>query len=129
MPQLELLKIFLASPSDVATERRYVEEVIKEINDTVASSQGIEIKVVHSGKTYPGFGQDGQTVLNQQLGTMKEYELFIGIMWNRIGTKTARAPSGTVEEFERAVRSFKRNEQPQIWFYFRQAGARLDTEE
>lgn len=129
MPQLEQLKIFLASPSDVATERRYVEEVIKEINDTVASSKGILLEVVHSGKTYPGFGQDGQTVINKQIGNMREYDLFVGIMWSRVGTRTARAPSGTIEEFQRAVRSFKRNERPQIWFYFRQSAVRLDTPE
>jgi hypothetical protein len=129
MPQLEPLTIFLASPSDVARERCYVDEVIEEINDTVASSLGIVLKVVHSGKTYPGFGQDGQTVLNKQIGNMKEYALFVGIMWSRIGTKTARAPSGTVEEFQRAVRSFNRNERPDIWFYFRQPTPQLDTEE
>lgn len=129
MPKVEKIKFFLASPSDVARERRYVEEVIKEINDTVASSQGIVLEIVHSGKTYPGFGQDGQTVLNKQIGCMKEYELFVGIMWNRIGTKTARAASGTVEEFNRAVRSFKSNQQPQIWFYFRKADTKLDTKE
>jgi hypothetical protein len=129
MPQLELLTIFLASPSDVARERRCVEEVIEEINDTVASSLGIVLKVVHSGKTYLGFGQDGQTVLNKQIGNMKEYCLFVGIMWSRIGTKTARAPSGTVEEFQRAVRSFNRNERPEIWFYFRQSTPQLETEE
>lgn len=129
MPQLEELMIFLASPSDVARERRCVEEVIEEINDTVASSKGIVLRVVHSGKTYPGFGQDGQTVLNKQIGNMKEYALFVGIMWSSIGTKTARAPSGTVEEFQRAVRSFDRNERPEIWFYFRQSAPQLDTQE
>jgi hypothetical protein len=39
MPQLEELKIFLASPSDVPKERDYVEEVVAELNDTVAGEQ------------------------------------------------------------------------------------------
>jgi|GEM_PF-3102742 hypothetical protein len=129
MPKVEKLKIFLASPSDVANERRYVEEVIKDINDTVASSKDIVLELVHSGKTHPGYGQDGQAVVNAQIASMEEYALFVGIMWNRVGTPTPRAESGTVEEFERALAAFERKEQPQLWFYFRQSAAQLNTEE
>lgn len=45
---------------------------------------------------------------------MKEYALFVGIMWNRIGTPTPRAESGTVEEFERAIKSCQKNGQAEI---------------
>jgi hypothetical protein len=47
-------------------------------------------------------------------------------MWNRVGKPTPRAESGTIEEFERAVEAFKSKGQPKIWFYFREAAARLD---
>ena len=50
-------------------------------------------------------------------------------MWNRLGTPTPRAESGTVEEFERAVAALTQHGQPNIWFYFRQAPAKLDTDE
>ncbi|NEP26901.1 DUF4384 domain-containing protein, partial [Moorena sp. SIO3I6] len=64
-----------------------------------------------------------------QIGNMEEYELFVGIMWNRLGTPTPRAESGTVEEYERAVAAFESNGKPDIWFYFREAAANLNTEE
>jgi hypothetical protein len=60
---------------------------------------------------------------------MKEYEIFLGIMWSRVGTPTQRAPSGTIEEFKRAVRANKSHEKPDIWFYFRKLEAHLDTKE
>lgn len=131
MPQVEELKIFLASPSDVPTEKdRYVDQVIDEINRTVASDKGVVLKVFRSGKnTFPGYGEDGQAVVNEQIGKMGNYSLFIGIMWNRIGTATPRAESGTVEEFELAIKALKKKGQPQIWFYFRQSAARLNTTE
>jgi hypothetical protein len=129
MSQLEKLKIFLASPSDVPKERDYVIEVIEEINRTIAPSKGVILEVVSSKHTFPGFGQDGQSVLNKQIGTMKEYEIFLGIMWNRVGTPTQRALSGTIEEFKRAVRANKSHEKPDIWFYFRKSKAHLDTPE
>lgn len=130
MPQVELLKIFLASPSDVAKERKYVVEVINEINRTIAPNKGVMIEVVRSEENvFPGYNpQGGQAVLNAQIANMEEYALFVGIMWNRIGTPTPRADSGTVEEFERAVEALERNGQPHIWFYFREAPTQLNTE-
>ena len=44
---------------------------------------------------------DPQDVVNRQIG---EYDLFVGILWNRMGTPTAVATSGTEEEF-----------QPRVW--------------
>jgi hypothetical protein len=131
MPQVEELQIFLASPSDVPTEKdRYVDQVIDEINRTVAPDKGVRLRVFRSGKnTFPSYGEDGQAVVNEQIGKMGDYSLFIGIMWNRIGTATPRAESGTVEEFELAVKALKKKGQPQIWFYFRQSAARLNTVE
>ncbi|MBD2745011.1 hypothetical protein [Coleofasciculus sp. FACHB-1120] len=127
MPQVEKLKIFLASPSDVATERRHVGKVIEEINRTVAADKGIVLEVVSSENAFPSYGKDGQAILNEQIGKMQEYELFIGIMWNRIGTPTPRAKSGTAEEFGRAVTALRRKRKPQVWFYFREAPVHLTT--
>lgn len=129
MQQVVKLKIFLASPSDVSTERRYVETIVDELNRTVAGHKGLVLEVASSSSTFPGYGKDGQAILNEQFGKMHNYELFIGIMWNRIGTPTPRAKSGTVEEVARAVKSLMRRQKPDIWFYFRQSAANLDTQE
>lgn len=119
MPQVEKLKIFLASPGDVRTERNHVFKVVEELNRTVASDKGVVLEVICSKNAYPGYGKDGQAIINEQIGKMSDYVLFIGIMWNRVGTPTKRAISGTVEEYQRAKRTFKRIGQPSIWFYFR----------
>jgi hypothetical protein len=130
MPQVEKLLVFLASPGDVAAERRYVEEIIAELNRTVASDKGVLFQVVRwENDAFPGYGQDAQALINAQIAEMSKYALFVGIMWNRLGTPTLRATSGTVEEFERAVQAWKQNKQPDIWFYFRQSASTLDTED
>ena len=129
MSKKETIKIFLASPSDVKTERRYVKQTIDEINRTIAPDKGVILDVVSSERSFPGYGKDGQAILNDQIGNMQEYELFIGIMWNRIGTPTPRAISGTVEEFDRADKAFRRKAKPQIWFYFRQLSGNPITQE
>jgi hypothetical protein len=35
---------------------------------------------------WPGFGEDARSVINDRIG---EYDIFIGVFWNRFGTPTA----------------------------------------
>ena len=130
MPQVEKLLVFLAAPGDVPTGRRYVGEIVTELNRTVASDSGVVLQLVNwENDAFPAYGQDAQAVINEQIAEMSKYALFIGIMWNRLGTPTPRAASGTVEEFERAVEAFRHKRQPAVWFYFRESASRLDTED
>lgn len=129
MPQVEKLLIFLASPGDVPTERRYVEEIVADLNRTVASAKDIVLQVVRwENDVFPGYGMDAQALINAQIAEMAKYTLFVGIMWNRLGTPTPRAISGTVEEFERAVEAHIQNGRPEIWFYFRESASKFNTE-
>ena len=54
----------------------------------------------------PSLGSDPQDVVNRQIG---EYDLFVGIMWKRMGTPTALATSGTEEEFNGAYELWQQN--------------------
>ncbi|WP_143066926.1 hypothetical protein [Sphingobium sp. YR768] len=63
-----------------------------------------------------GFGVDGQDVINQQL---PNYDLFIGLFWTRLGTKTPRSVSGTAEEYERAMERRRKFGDVEIAFYFK----------
>lgn len=128
MAQVEKLDIFLASPGDVPKERLYVQEVVDELNRTIAPSKDIILQVVSwENDTYPGYGKDAQALINQQIAAMAKYSIFIGIMWNRLGTPTPRAESGTVEEFDLAATASLEHGQPDIFFYFCQAPSNLDT--
>jgi NB-ARC domain len=130
MAKVDQLLIFLASPGDVPKERRYVSEVVDDLNRTIASQKGIVLQVVRwENDAFPGYGKDAQALINEQIAAMAKYSLFVGIMWNRLGTPTPRAASGTVEEFERAVAALAQHGQPAIWFYFREPPPKLDTNE
>lgn len=63
----------------------------------------------------PQIGPGPQQVINDQIG---EYDLFVGIMWNRFGTPTDVAASGTEEEFQAALGSWRSRKRPWITFYF-----------
>lgn len=114
-----VLKLFIASPSDMLDERRVACEVVQLINAAWSEAIGVFIEVVEAS-TYarPGFGQDAQDVINEQIGT--DYEIFVGIMWSRFGTPTKRAGSGTEEEFLRAYDRLRTDSSAlEVMFYFK----------
>ena len=122
MPQTQtILQVFVASPSDVAEERKILGEVIDDINQTASDAHTLRLKLLEwETDSYPGFGEDAQDVINQQIGD--DYDIFLGIMWGRFGSPTPRAGSGTEEEFDRAVSRWKDSpERIRIMFYFKKA--------
>ena len=116
-----ILRIFVASPKDVAEERASLEDVVRELNLTWSKNLGIRLELVKwETHAYPGIGTDPQAVINEQIGD--DYDIFVGIIWKCFGTPTERANSGTAEEFDRAYKRFRENpDQLRIMFYFRDA--------
>lgn len=121
MADIRLIKVFLASPGDVAQEGESVRQILEMINRTLGEREGIQFRVVNwKTDSFPSYGDDAQALLNNQIADMSDYGLFVGVMWNRFGSPTPRADSGTEEEFLRAVESFEQSGQPHIMFYFNQ---------
>src|SRR5436309_1752518 len=119
------VSVFIASPGDVAAERDELCDVINELNLIFAPQHGIELDLKRwETHAWPGFGEDAQAVINDRIGA---YDIFIGILWNRLGTPTGRSPSGTVEEFRRAYELWKQHKRPSLMFYFRRSPSDLST--
>ena len=126
------LGVFVASPSDVAEERKILESVIDEINLTLREAHNIHLDLI-KWETHlrPRLGKDAQDVINQQIGD--DYDIFLGIMWGHFGSPTENAESGTEEEFNRVFSRWKDSpESVEIMFYFKDAGippSKLDPEQ
>ncbi len=130
--KVTILRVFAASPTDVAEERAALEEIVRELNLTWGNNIGLSLDLVKwETHAYPGIGSDAQAVINEQIAD--DYDIFVGIMWTRFGTPTGRAGSGTAEEFERAYSRFKSDpNQIRIMFYFNDAPvppSQLDPEQ
>jgi hypothetical protein len=122
MPRVEsVIQVFVASPSDVKEERDILESVITELNNTWIKKSGLRLELNRwESSIYPGFGKDPQDVINQQIND--EYDIFIGILWTRVGIPTPRSASGTIEEFERAYEKYKQdNDSVDLMIYFKKA--------
>ena len=74
MAQADKLLVFLASPGDVPTERRYVKEVVDDLNRLVASQKGIVVQVITwEDDAFPGYGADAQALINAQIADMHSF--------------------------------------------------------
>lgn len=125
-----LIKLVVASPSDVQQERDLVERVVKEINEGVAEDRGLQLKLYRwETDTYPGFHQDGPQGLIDSILEIENSDILIGIFWKRFGTPTRDAQSGTEHEFRVAHEAWKQNGRPHIMVYFCQRPYTLRTSE
>lgn len=87
----------IASPGDVAEERKVIREVIHEWNDINANFSKVVLSPIgwetHSS---PELGARPQEFINKRI--LKDCDLLVGVFWTRIGSPTGNSTSGTVEE-------------------------------
>jgi len=112
---VRILRLLLSSPGDVADEREATSRAVFRHNQQEVEESGTFLKLIRWEDMAPQIGPGPQQVINEQIG---EYDLFVGIMWNRFGTPTDVAASGTEEEFLAAVNSWRSARRPWITFYF-----------
>jgi hypothetical protein len=116
-----VLRVFAAFPSDLAEEVAVLASVIDELNSTVARETGKRLELL-TWKTHatPGVSTDPQAVINECVDG--RYDVFVGLLWKRFGSRTPRAESGTAEEFDVAYQRAKsRPESVRVMFYFKRA--------
>jgi hypothetical protein len=94
-----------------------MERVVSSLNRTIGESERLLVDLVQwETHACSGFGADAQDVINRQI---EPGDIFMGVLWRRIGTPTQRAISGTVEEFERAHELWLRTGRPTLMVYFK----------
>lgn len=119
-------RIFVASPSDLEEEVGRVNDVVRELNITWPDQRGVALEVM-SWKThaFPAAGGDPQQLINQQIPP--DYDIFLGMLWTKVGAETPRSRSGTLEEFQIAYdRASKHPESLQLMIYFKTAPVQPD---
>lgn len=118
--QITVIRVFLASPGDLQVEREIIDAMIEDLNKTWCFSLGIILRLVRwEHDVRPGISTDPQAVVNAQV--RDDYDVFLGMLWGRMGTPTPRHSSGTHEEFERAISRWNSTGSPEIMIYFKDA--------
>ena len=92
-----VLKVMIASPTDVQQERSIARKIIHEWN-SVNSERNSVVLLPVGWETHaaPALGERPQELINRQV--LRTCDLLVAMFWTRIGTSTGVAESGTVEE-------------------------------
>jgi hypothetical protein len=116
-----VLKVMIASPGDVANERRQAREVVHEWN-VVHSESRHQVLMPIAWETHatPAMGERAQEIINRQL--LRDSDILVAVFWTRVGTPTGQAAGGTIEEVEEHLGTGK-----PAMIYFSSAPVRPDS--
>ena len=116
-----VVNVMIASPSDVATERQNIRDIVNGWNAIHAQDRGL-VLLPWAWETHasPAMGDRAQSIINKQV--LKQCDLLVAVFWTRLGSPTGKAQSGTVEEINEHLAA----EKPAM-IYFSEAPVRLDS--
>lgn len=132
------LRVFVSSPSDLRPERQMVAEICRQLSLTMPAH--VDALLWEGGGSlnpecaaFPGLvtGAPGQEIVDEHVwDRLGGYDVYLGMLYQRMGTPTGRWRSGTEAEFRYAFDRFRRGDSPRhLLFYRRRAWAsRTDPE-
>ncbi|HWA92982.1 MAG TPA: hypothetical protein VG844_00170 [Terracidiphilus sp.] len=104
--QATVYRILIASPSDVADERRAIPEIIQQWNrDNSFHLKTVLEAVKWETHCIPEMGDRPQEIVNRQV--VRDCDLLVGVFWTKLGSPTGKAESGTVEEIHEFIATGK----------------------
>jgi WD40 repeat protein/ABC-type iron transport system FetAB ATPase subunit len=119
--ELPRVRVFLSSPADVAPERDIAERAVVRLAGIWKDYLRLELK------RWERDHYEAVRSFQAAIGEMAEYDIFIGILWKRIGTSLPvdefRRPdgspyeSGTVFEIEMAIASGAKQGRPKVYVF------------
>src|SRR5579863_9014135 len=119
MSQKRLIKVFIASPGDLAVERRAFKEVIDGLNLGYGRGAKVTFEALGWEDALSTTGRRAQSVINQDVD---DCDVFLLVMWKRWGQEAPDAKpysSYTEEEFYRALARFEKEGKPTIFVFFK----------
>lgn len=101
-----VIRVLIASPSDLVDERKVAIETVYEWNSQHAEAESVVLlPVAWETHATPRSGVRPQAAINEQL--VDQSDILVGMFWTKLGTSTGVAQSGTVEEIERFIAAGK----------------------
>ena len=97
--------IVISCPSDMVEERLTVQEAVREINEHDAYYRGIHFDVKYWDKDVLFGSGEPQMIINNTI--ICDADIIVALFWQKLGTPTERAKSGTIEEIEMMIREGK----------------------
>lgn len=116
--RLHNLRLFLASPGGLETERAAVRRLIEDMNVSLRRIHW-QIEVLGWEQIGPAGGR-AQAEINRDTDRA---DVFCGLLWDRWGTPTGEHASGFEEEWQRSRARYERTKSPELWLFFKTVAA------
>ena len=112
------IKIVLASPSDVAEERRLLAEIVSDLNVHCGRFLDVHLDLYRWEDIPPSMHPGGPQALIDENLEIDAADIVIGVFWKRFGTLTRSGERGTEHEVRLAYRRYLENRKPLVMLYF-----------
>ena len=124
MSEARIVTLFVASPGDVETERKYVAEVAAGLNRNIADERDVQFRVL-GWKTDVRSRVDDlgpQGPIDKDL-PIERCDIVVGIFWKRFGTPIPEmgGETGTEHEIRAAIEANRKSGQPEVVICFNDA--------
>lgn len=104
--QAQVVRVLIASPSDVTEERDAIEQALHRWNlEHAETTHTVLLPVRWETASSAESGDRPQAIVNKQI--VDSADILVGVFWTRLGTATGEAESGSVEEIRRFMSADK----------------------
>jgi hypothetical protein len=107
------LRVFIASPGDLALERKRFRDCLQRLNHGFGEGIGVHLHAMGWEDTLAEVGRRPQDVINDEISSCDVFILVLHRRWGQHRRDKSPYSSYTEEEFELAYRLFKERGRPQ----------------
>ena len=118
-PEPRLIHVFIASPGDLAVERRAFKAVIDELNGGFGDGAGVRFVALGWEDTLATTGRRAQGVINRDIDRSDIFVLALHRRWGQEAPDAKPYTSYAEEEFHRAMGRWTKTGSPEIFVFFR----------
>jgi tetratricopeptide (TPR) repeat protein len=113
------VSVFIAAPSDLATERQAFRETVDRLNEGFGDGAGMRFVPLGWEDALATTGRRPQSVINEEVDRCDIFVLVLNRRWGQ-SAPDSTSTSYTEEEYERALQRFKSCSSPTIWVFFKE---------
>lgn len=122
------IKVFIASPGDLAEERRCFRNTIEKLNSGFGDGANVEFKALGWEDTLATTGRRNQGVINTDIDGCDVFILVMHRRWGQPAPDAKPYSSYTEEEFHRALNLWQTKGQPEIFIFFKRVDAASEAD-
>jgi len=119
MADSRTIQVFIASPGDLAVERRAFKEVIDDLNSGFGDGAGVKFAALGWEDTLAATGRRSQSVINREVDRCDVFVLALHRRWGQQAPDAKPYSSYTEEEFHRALNRWSKTGAPEIFVFFK----------